>query len=192
MASSIASRLWKAPKRSPPSVQKVYRWWLACIWISLSISLLLFFYHEEAVVTFNIARKKMTYSHAIMQKILPDTEDRQDLVEEVDTPGATEMLTMGLAQHSGEQADRSTSTAPTMLESAEETTTHFQHTIESPPNQRESQLPIFTTSRRKHRASSQPLPPVDPNGYLAYLPHSGFNNQRYTSSIRTLNAHVLE
>lgn len=37
---------------------------------------------------------------------------------------------------------------------------------------------VFTTSRRQRRKSAAPVPDVDPRGYIAYLPHSGLNNQR--------------
>jgi hypothetical protein len=45
----------------------------------------------------------------------------------------------------------------------------------------------YTDSQRKwayhHRQKKieSGLPPLDPQGYIAYLPHSGFNNQRYVS-----------
>ena len=37
---------------------------------------------------------------------------------------------------------------------------------------------VSSTSRRRRRHTRQPLPEPDLNGYVSYMPHSGFNNQR--------------
>lgn len=50
---------------------------------------------------------------------------------------------------------------------------------------------VFSTSRRAERKTQDPLPPVDPRGYVAYLPHSGFSNQRIELENAFLAAYAL-